>query len=150
MCCRFPWNPQMPEPLLFLWKVALWRKVSKKPAFLQVLLWISDDYVLAHWEFQDLFYSSLSPSWLYPWWEDHDFENVCLMLVGCVLELLCPHKGPRYCFCWAGRGPWCWSLTSCIELQVCQMVSRAFVSGPGGSLLPSGPDRSCKLHGILQ
>lgn len=84
------------NPCCFLWKEALWRKVSKKPAFPQVLLWTSDDYVLAHWKFQGLLCCSLSPSWLYPWWEDYDFENVCVMLVGCVLELLCPHKGPGF------------------------------------------------------
>lgn len=60
------------------------------------------------------------------------------MLVGCVLELLFPHKGPSYCFCWAGRGLWCWSLTAYIELQVGQVVSRGFVSDLGGFLLCSG------------
>lgn len=47
-----------------------------------------------------------------------------------------PTKG-SYFFCWAGRGLWCWSLPTYIELQVGQVVSRGFVSDPGG-FLPSG------------
>lgn len=37
-----------------------------------------------------------------PWF----WKCVSAGLVGCVLGLLCPHKGLWYCFCWAGRGLW--------------------------------------------
>lgn len=150
MCCRFPWNLQLPEPLLFLWKVALWRKVSKKPAFLQVLLWTSDDHVLAHWEFQGLLYCSLSLPGYIPG------ERI-MILKTCV-------------WCWWAV---CWSCLAPSKDHDIVFAGLVEVSGAGASPPTLNcrwvrwwaevlwvtqedpcylqlPDRSYKLHGILQ